>query len=168
MNFKKSLLIALFSLGIAHSAFAEIDERQADLQLVEYLQQRNIEAIYSFLKQLAEQGNAKYQTTLGLMYKEGKGIPKNTQQAIYWLKKAAEQGRADAQLQLGGIYLTEQEVRDPKKSLYWLEKAATQGEVRAYYGIGIIYATKQDFDKASYYYRLACNSGIKEACEAFK
>ncbi len=65
-------------------------------------------------KPLAEQGHAKAQAALGLMYAEGQGVALDYAEAVKWLRKAAEQGQATtlegrraialAQFALGGMY----------------------------------------------------------------
>ena len=67
------------------------------------------------LKPLAEQGNSDAQAFLGLMYRDGRGIPQNYAEAVKWYRKAAEQGEATtlegrrtiamAQLMIGTMYL---------------------------------------------------------------
>ena len=52
----------------------------------------------------AEQGNAAAQSNLGLMYANGKGVPKDAAEAVQWYRLAAEQGHAFAQLSLGVMY----------------------------------------------------------------
>ncbi len=52
------------------------------------------------LKKTAEQGDAVAQYNLGLMYQEGRGVPKDGTTAFEWFSKAAEQGNIDAQLWL--------------------------------------------------------------------
>jgi uncharacterized protein len=49
-------------------------------------------------KPLAKQGNAIAQTILGVMYSEGKGVPKNEETAVKWYRLAAEQGDAGSRL----------------------------------------------------------------------
>src|SRR5271170_4185690 len=51
-------------------------------------------------RELAEQGDAMAQSRLGLMYRDGHGVPQDDQQAVEWFRKAAEQGRANAQYNL--------------------------------------------------------------------
>ncbi len=53
---------------------------------------------------LAEQGNAKAQYNLGLMYRKGQGVPQDDAEAVGWWRKAAEQGHATAQYNLGFMY----------------------------------------------------------------
>ncbi|MEP4336748.1 MAG: tetratricopeptide repeat protein [Roseobacter sp.] len=54
---------------------------------------------------LAEQGDAKAQHWLGLMYFEGKGVPQNFDKALKWYRLAAEQGDRAAQNSLGVLYV---------------------------------------------------------------
>jgi TPR repeat protein len=53
---------------------------------------------------LAEQGLAKAQHNLGVIYHKGRGVPQNYTQAIHWYRKAAEQGFAMSQFNLGEMY----------------------------------------------------------------
>ncbi len=55
-------------------------------------------------RSLAEQGNAKAQFFLGLMYSKGRGVPQDYAEAVGWWHKAAEQGVAEAQYNLGVMY----------------------------------------------------------------
>ncbi|MBR5735095.1 MAG: sel1 repeat family protein, partial [Desulfovibrionaceae bacterium] len=64
---------------------------------------------------------------LGIMYFEGRGVPRNSKQAISWWQKAAEQNYAEAQFYLGmlsergnGLPL------DKNQALAWYGKAAEQ------------------------------------------
>ncbi len=53
---------------------------------------------------LAEDGHAKAQYQLGVMYYYGEGVPQNYDRAAEWYGKAAEGGDADAQFNLGLMY----------------------------------------------------------------
>ena len=53
---------------------------------------------------LAKQGNADAQYNLGVMYRDGQGVPRDHRTAVKWLKLAAEQGDANAQLNLSLMY----------------------------------------------------------------
>ena len=53
---------------------------------------------------LAEQGNADAQFYLGVMYRDGQGVPQNDAEAVRWYRKAAEQGYAQAQYSLRWMY----------------------------------------------------------------
>jgi TPR repeat protein len=51
---------------------------------------------FNWFKKAAQQGDAKAQNILGLMYANGEGVEQNHKEALNWLKKSAEQGNADA------------------------------------------------------------------------
>ena len=53
------------------------------------------------LKSKAEQGDAKAQCSLGLIYCNGEGVAKDFSEALKWLRKAADQGDAKAEYNLG-------------------------------------------------------------------
>ena len=55
-------------------------------------------------RQKAEAGDATAQYSLGLMYYNGEGVPKDSAEAVKWYRKAADQGYADAQFNLGLNY----------------------------------------------------------------
>jgi TPR repeat protein len=48
------------------------------------------------IRDAAEQGNAKGQYYLGVMYRDGEGVPQDKAEAMKWFRKAAEQGNSDA------------------------------------------------------------------------
>lgn len=82
---------------------------------------------YRLIKPLAEQGNAKAQFNLGVMYHNGHGVPQDYTEAMKWYKKAAEQGHADAQYLLGAMYGTGQGVpQDSVLAYMWLSLAASR------------------------------------------
>ena len=63
------------------------------------------------------------------MYYEGKGVPQDNKQAVYWYKKAAEQGDAKAQSILGAMYdLGEGVPQNHKLAYVWSSLSAAQGD----------------------------------------
>lgn len=94
------------------------------------------------LESLAKQGNSDAQTLLGIMYSEGRGVRRDSQQALYWLEAAAHQGCHDAQFLLGLSYLGSygnSEYVDIARARIWLRRSAHNGNplsqrflVRAY------------------------------------
>ncbi len=52
----------------------------------------------------AEQGHAKAQHNLGLMYESGLGVPKDCSEAAKWYRLAAEQGLASSQNNFGALF----------------------------------------------------------------
>lgn len=86
------------------------------------------ELAYRKLKPNSDQGVAMAQNTLGRMYLQGHGVPKNVDYALALFSKAASQGLANAQSNLGVMYASGQGVsQDYKQSIYWFNKAAEQG-----------------------------------------
>jgi TonB family protein len=74
---------------------------------------------------LAEQGIARAQNNLGVLYENGKGVPKDINEALKWYRLAAEQGYAGAQNNLGLIYALGLVVpRDPVHAYMWFSLAA--------------------------------------------
>lgn len=80
----------------------------------------------------AEQGGAKAQFNLGLMYRQGQGVPKDDAEAVKWYRKATEQGFAGAQTNLGLMYNKGEGVpRDDIEAYMWASLAAAQGHEKA-------------------------------------
>src|SRR4030088_3500844 len=55
---------------------------------------------------LAEQGNAKAQNVLGVMYRRGQGVARNSMRAFLWLNRAAARGDAIAKAELHEVTQT--------------------------------------------------------------
>ena len=83
-------------------------------------------------RQLANQGNANAQNLLGIIYENGRGIPRSYLEAAKWYRKAADQGDANAQYNLGVMYGTGQSVpQDFVLAHMWFNLAAKQGDSTA-------------------------------------
>ena len=54
--------------------------------------------------ELANQGDRLAQFKLGVMYEEGKGVPKDSREAIRWYSVASGQGFPEAAFNLGRLY----------------------------------------------------------------
>ena len=63
---------------------------------------------------LAEQGDAKAQLNLGVMYDNGQGVLQDYKTAVKWYILSAEQGNAEAQYNLGVMYALGQGVIEDK------------------------------------------------------
>ena len=114
----------------------------------------------SALERQAANGNAEAQTNLGDLYYDGRGVPKDYDQAALWFRKAAEQGNADAQLSLGYLYLDGEGVpQDATQAAAWSRKAADQGNARAQWLLGGLYldgqGVPQDYAESYFWYDLA-------------
>src|SRR6185503_2309243 len=86
------------------------------------------------LQTQAAQGEAKAQSRLGDLYRDGQGVPQNYTKARQWYEQAAAQGNAWAQSNLGWMYAKGEGVpQDYEKARLWMEQAAAQGDVDAQY-----------------------------------
>jgi hypothetical protein len=91
---------------------------------------------------LAEQGDPRAQTTLGLLYYRGsKDVPRDEAEAAKWFRLAAEHGDATAQFNLGVMYSEGQGVpQDHAKAAKFYRSAAEQGNPQAQYNLALWYA----------------------------
>ena len=82
---------------------------------------------FRLMKPLAEQGYAKAQYNLGVMYRIGDGVPQDNTETMKWYRKAAEQGIADAQYFLGVAFDSGQGVsQDSVQAYMWYSLAASR------------------------------------------
>ncbi len=83
-------------------------------------------ALNEFLR-LAEEGNCGAQYNLGVMYRNGLGVPRVYARAVKWYRKAAEQGYAEAQNILGSMYDNGQGVpQDYAQAHMWYNLVASR------------------------------------------
>ena len=83
----------------------------------------------SWYRKAAEQGNARAQSNLGVMYAKGRGVRQDYATAASWYRKAAEQSDATAQSNLGVIYYNGRSVpQDFVIAHMWLNLAAASGD----------------------------------------
>lgn len=93
---------------------------------------------------LAEQGNAKAQYNLGVMYHKGEGVPQDYNETMKWFRMAAVQGYAMAQYNLGSMYHKGEGVaQDYAETMKWYRRAAEQGLADAQYFLGAMYGRGQ-------------------------
>ncbi|MBI1890995.1 MAG: SEL1-like repeat protein [Burkholderiales bacterium] len=116
------------------------------------------------LKKLAEKDYAPAQFSLGSMYEEGVGMPKDEEQAAHWYRKAATAGEVKAEYNLAMMYSDGRGVaKDDKQAAHWYTKAAYHGYDSAQYNLGVMYATgvgvPKDDKQATYWYLKASHRG---------
>ena len=117
---------------------------------------------------VAEQGDAKAQFHLGLMYANGEGVPQDYQEAVKWYRRAAEQGDARAQSNLGLMYDKGQGVPQAyQEAVKWYRRAAEQGRPSAQYNLASMYysgqGVPQDYVLAHMWANLAASQGGEKA-----
>ena len=99
------------------------------------------------LPQMAEQGDARAQRLLGLMYFQGFCVAEDKALSAEWLRKSlesfherAKQGDIEAQHELATIYADNVYIKGAKQTaVEWYRKAAEQGDVKAQYQLGRYY-----------------------------
>lgn len=111
---------------------------------------------------LAERGNPRAQSNLGVMYARGQAVPQDYQQAVFWYRKAADQDNAIAQFNLGVMYDEGRGVpQDFVQATAWYRKAADQGYAEAQSNLGLMYelgqGVPQDFVQAHMWFNLAAS-----------
>jgi hypothetical protein len=113
------LLFVAVLIGFAALVHAGFDEGAAAYKRGDYA------AAYKEFKPLAEQGDAKAQYNLGVMYSSGQGVSKDYAEAVKWCRKAADQGYADGQYNLGVMYYLGQGLpQDYVQAYMWFDLAA--------------------------------------------
>ena len=87
---------------------------------------------FEILEPLAEQGDARAQNVIALMYKYGEGVDQDLDSAFSWYHKAAELGYAPAQFNVGDMLANGRgTVSNRDQAIVWLTRAAQAGFDRA-------------------------------------
>jgi TPR repeat protein len=122
------------------------------------------ESEFERTSRLANDGNALAQLNLGLMYRNGEGVPQDNKLAVKWYTMSAEQGHAKAQYNLGLMYASEKGVsHDDKEAVRWYRLSAEQGYADAQYNLGVMYyngeGVPQDYKEAHAWWSVAKANG---------
>ena len=117
---------------------------------------------------LADQGNARAQRGMGLMYRWGQGVVEDHKEAVRWYRLAAEQGNVYGQFSLGKMYdFGLGVVENDKEAARWYRLAAEQGLEYAQSFLGNMYefglGVVEDHKGAAKWYRLAAEQGNASA-----
>ena len=117
------LILAVLLAGAGLNANADFDEGRAAYKKGDYAT-----ALREW-QPLAEQGLAPAQFSLGVMYAQGEGVPRDDRMAVQWYRRAAEQGNASAQNSLSVMYTIGAGVpKDYVHAHMWANIAASGGE----------------------------------------
>ena len=99
-----------------------------------------VETSLEGLRGRAEQGDAEAQVTLGLRYKHGMRVPKDSSEGLNWFLRASLQGNAFAQARLGAMYRDGLGgAQNYAEAVKWFRKSAEQGNSTAQIALGILY-----------------------------
>jgi uncharacterized protein len=109
---------------------------------------------------LAEEGDPRAETYLGIMYDNGYGVPQDRSEAFRWFERAAGRGFANAQYHLGFMYQHGRGVQRSQVEAFKLYRlAAAQGDPAAQYNLGRMYAhglvVERDLVEAHMWFELA-------------
>jgi predicted aspartyl protease len=116
------------------------------------------------LRAVAGKGDVIAAFTLGAIYQNGDGVPKDAEAAARWYLKAAEQGYADAQYSLGWMYDAGEGVpKNAALAAQWYRRAADQGNADAQFSLASMYeggrGVVKDINLAVQWYRKAAEQG---------
>ena len=119
-------------------------------------------------KVLAEQGVAKAQSNLGVMYFNGMGVSKDQKEAVKWYRLAAEQGDDYSQYELAELHRWGTGVvQDYVEALKWYFASAKQGYKLAQDRLGYMYKEHSDNPKsnllAHMWYNIAAANGMLDS-----
>jgi hypothetical protein len=121
-------------------------------------------------RKAADAGDADAMNSIGLMYENGQGVPRDNQQAMAWYGKAAAAGNSNAALALGFDYGTGRGVPiNYQQAMAWYRKAADEGNAAAMRNIGILYwdgrGVPMNHNLAVYWCRKAAAAGDQRSQE---
>ncbi len=157
------------------AAGVAVDFRLADADLQRLKEAKVSDAVLKAmedsLKSLrvkADDGDSMAQFNVGLIYRDGRGVPQDYAEAARWFRKAADQGLDGAQVNLGVLYFMGQGVaQDYAEAANWYRKAADQELDGAQLNLGLMHkkgqGVPQDYTEAVALFRGAANSGLPDA-----
>ena len=159
----KRIAILMFLIGALANSGCTPEDFSSGVSAYE---QEDYPRALEIFTRLAEQGDADAQFALGVMYANGKGVPKDASQAAAWYRKAAEQGDAKAQFNLGLMYANGEGVpKDASQAVTWYRKAAEKGHARAQFNLGGMYyngeGVPKDYVQAAKWFYLGKANGVE-------
>jgi TPR repeat protein len=93
-----------------------------------------------WLRKAADRGHPSAHRLLSIMYREGRGVPRNEAESIRLLRRAAELGDPAAQNEYGVALRDGSRVgSDARQSFQWFEKAAWSGYIGAQFNLALAY-----------------------------
>lgn len=128
----------------------------------------DIKTYITYIRRLADQGNAQDQFNLAEIYDDGWNTAKNPKLAIEYYTLSAKQGFVKAQLNLGLKYQIGQDVpQDYSLANHYFKLAADQGDAKAQSlfaeNLALNRGVPQDFELAVKYTKLAAEQGYLDA-----
>jgi TPR repeat protein len=162
----KSKLLICFALALTGGLFGPLIVANGQTNTRSSSPKLDIGSIQT----MAEIGNARAQSLLGLAYVGGDGVPKDPVQAFYWFKKAADQGDPWGEVGAGMAYINGEGVaKDEREAFKLFKKAAGQGFFPAQDQLGVLYVDgigcEKDLAEAYKWFTLSARQGYPTAAQ---
>ncbi len=157
------IFFSILFLGLATAAHAgPLEEANVALD------KRDLKVVAESYRALAFQGDGTAQFKLGAMYDEGKGVEKNSHEAMRWYLLAAAQGSAGAAYNLGRLYDDGSGIpQNYKLARRWYKSAAERGSTKAAVNLGHMDTSgdggPRDYKKAIEWFLFAAKRGDDSA-----
>jgi TPR repeat protein len=134
-----AIAVLMLALGFTLGVFASGASGDSDAAYAAY-QDGHYATALRLAHPLAAEGNARAQSTLGLLYYHGNGVPQDPDEALKWFRRAADQDDAIAQFHLGVMFSNGEGVpQDNAEAANWFRRAADLGDAPAQYNLALFY-----------------------------
>jgi hypothetical protein len=101
-------------------------------EAINALKRQDYATAVRLFKRLAEAGDQAAQNNLGVLYRNGMGVPEDYTESLKWFRRSAEQGNPLAEYNLGLAYYYGWGVpEDKREALKWYMLSAQQGDAAA-------------------------------------
>ena len=156
------VLLGLWIVALAPVVLADFDAGLTAYQRAEY------ETALAEFQPMADQGHARAQYYLGLMYASGHGTEISLREALRWYRAAAEQGYAEAQNALAYMYRVGNGVpKSEEEAAKWYGLAAEQGVGQSQFNLASMYGggrgVPQDYVQSYKWFSLSAMHGVDGA-----
>lgn len=120
------------------------------------------------LRRAAQSGDPSAEFNVAMRFAEGKAVPQDLKQAVYWYQRAASRGFGAAQYRLATMYERGLGVdADLPRAQIWYRRAAEQGSVKAMHNLAVLAAGsslgKPDYDLAAKWFEAAAEHGLTDS-----
>ena len=168
MPIKNVMTVCCFLMSLALLGLSSYSYAATLLEAKTAIDQKNYALAKEIYQSLAQQGDAKAQYNLGLMYASGDGVIYDANQAAYWYQQSSKQGYREAQYALAVMtFNKELESLDYTQAIAWYQAAAKQGHVKSQENLGILFyrgdVIDQDIQSAIHWFQSAANQNSSEA-----
>lgn len=169
-SLKKILTNGLITLSLL--PFLSACQKELTLDPIEVKQFLEIEVL-AHQHESENENLATDQFILGAYYSEGKGVTKDTVEALKWFESAGDKGNKYAQHFAGQIYYEGKDhYQDFFEAYKWHKKAADQGHWESQVILGDMYSegkgVKQNKTVAKRWYGKSCDNEWQDGCDSYR